>query len=97
MGSGDPMFGRNIRLAALATAAAGVLALAGCSAGDPVASAPPPSDHQKSSSPPELMGAPPPSTAPAQDGLLGGPVIFLNQLEVTDLVNCQGLLDCSWQ
>ncbi|MFY8210835.1 MAG: stalk-specific protein StpX, partial [Caulobacter sp.] len=68
------MFGRNIRLAALATAAAGVLALAGCSAGDPVASAPPPSDHQKSSSPPELMGAPPPSTAPAQDGLLGGPV-----------------------
>lgn len=74
MGSGDPMFGRNVRRAALATAAVGVLALAGCSAGDPVASAPPPSDHGKASTPPELMGAPPPSAAPAQDGLLGGPV-----------------------
>lgn len=74
MGSGDPMFGRKVRLAALATSAAGVLVLAGCSAGDQVGSAPPPSERQDASTTPELMGAaPPPSAAQAQDGLLGGP------------------------
>ncbi|RRN65658.1 stalk-specific protein X [Caulobacter sp. 602-1] len=74
MGSGDPMFGRKVRLAALATTAVGVLMLAGCSAGDQVSSAPPPSDRQDATTPPELMGAaPPPSADEAQDGLLGGP------------------------
>lgn len=74
MGSGDPMFGRKLRLVALATSAVGVLALVGCSAGEPAASAPPPSDHQSASSTPELMGAPPPPSATAApDGLLGGP------------------------
>lgn len=74
MGSGDPMFGRKLRLVALATSAVGVLALVGCSAGEPAASAPPPSDHQSTSSTPELMGAPPPPSATeAPDGLLGGP------------------------
>lgn len=74
MGSGDPMFGRKVRLAALATTAVGVLMLAGCSAGDQVSSAPPPSDRQDAATPPELMGAPPPPSADqAQDGLLGGP------------------------
>lgn len=74
MGSGDPMLGRKVRLAALATTAVGVLALAGCSAGDQVASAPPPSERQDASMTPELMGAaPPPRADQAQDGLLGGP------------------------
>jgi len=74
MGSGDPMFGRKVRLAALATTAFGVLALAGCSAGDQVSAAPPPSERHDASMTPELMGAaPPPSADQAQDGLLGGP------------------------
>jgi hypothetical protein len=75
MGSGDPMFGRNVRLAALATSAAGVLLLAGCSAGDQANAPPPRSDYQAESSTPDLMGAPPPppSASQAQDGLLGGP------------------------
>jgi Na+-transporting methylmalonyl-CoA/oxaloacetate decarboxylase gamma subunit len=74
MGSGDPMLGRKVRLAALATTAVGVLALAGCSAGDPVNAPPPASDRQDASMTPELMGAPPPPSAEqAQDGLLGGP------------------------
>lgn len=74
MGSGDPMFGRKVRLAALATTAVGVLMLAGCSAGDQVSAPPPPSDRQDASMTPELMGAaPPPSADQAQDGLLGGP------------------------
>jgi Na+-transporting methylmalonyl-CoA/oxaloacetate decarboxylase gamma subunit len=75
MGSGDPMFVRSVRLAALATSAAGVLLLAGCSAGDQSASAPPPSsDYRADASTPELMGAaPPPNASQAQDGLLGGP------------------------
>jgi hypothetical protein len=62
-------------LAALATSAAGVLLLAGCSAGDQSASAPPPSsDYHADASTPELMGAaPPPNASQAQDGLLGGP------------------------
>lgn len=74
MGSGDPMLGRKVRLAALASAAVGVLALAGCSAGDHADAPPPSSDYQASTSTPELMGAPPPPSADqAQDGLLGGP------------------------
>lgn len=75
MGSGDPMFGRNVRLAALATSAAGVLLLAGCSAGDQANAPPPPSsDYYAESSTPDLMGAPPPpSASQADDGLLGGP------------------------
>jgi Na+-transporting methylmalonyl-CoA/oxaloacetate decarboxylase gamma subunit len=75
MGSGDPMFVRSVRLAALATSAAGVLLLVGCSAGDQSASAPPPSsDYHADASTPELMGAPPPPNASqAEDGLLGGP------------------------
>ncbi|MET3664464.1 stalk-specific protein X [Caulobacter sp. 1776] len=68
------MFVRNVRLAALATSAVGVLLLAGCSAGDQASSPPPRSDYQADSSTPELMGAaPPPSASEAQDGLLGGP------------------------
>src|SRR3954468_24070557 len=80
MGSGDPMFVRSVRLAALATSAAGVLLLAGCSAGDQSASAPPPSsDYRADASPPELMGAPPPPNASqAQDGLLGGPAAVVD-------------------
>jgi hypothetical protein len=74
MGSGDPMFGRKVRLVALATTAIGVLALAGCSAGDHADAPPPRSDYQADASTPELMGAPPPPSADqAQDGLLGGP------------------------
>lgn len=73
MGSGDPMFGRKVRSTALAATAMGVLALAGCSAGDHAEAPPPRSDYQAEASPPELMGAPPPSADQAQDGLLGGP------------------------
>lgn len=74
MGSGDPMFGRNVRLAALATSAAGVLLLAGCSAGDQANAPPPRSDYQADASTPDLMGAAPaPDASQAQDGLLGGP------------------------
>lgn len=76
MGSGDPMFGRKERLAALAASTAGALLLAGCSAGDQANAPPPRSDYQAESSAPDLMGAPPPqqsaSRAP-EDGLLGGP------------------------
>lgn len=77
MGSGDPMFGRKERLAALAASAASVLLLAGCSAGDQANAPPPRSDYQAdSSTPPDLMGAPPPQQSASQapeDGLLGGP------------------------
>ncbi len=74
MGSGDPMFVRNVRLAALATSATGVLLLAGCSAGDQGSAPPPRSDYHADNSAPELMGAPPPpSASQAPDGLLGGP------------------------
>lgn len=85
MGSGDPMFGRNVRLAALATSAAGVLLLAGCSAGDQASSPPPPrSDYQADASAPDLMGAaPPPSASQAQDGLLGGPVAAAGDTSVS--------------
>ena len=74
MGSGDPMFVRKVRLAALATSAASVLALAGCSAGDQSSAPPPRSDYRADSSTPELMGAaPPPNASQAENGLLGGP------------------------
>ncbi len=74
MGSGDPMFVRNVRLAALATSAAGALLLAGCSAGDQAGSPPPRSDYRAEASTPDLMGAaPPPNASQAPDGLLGGP------------------------
>ena len=75
MGSGDPMFGRNVRLAALATSAAGVLLLVGCSAGDQANAPPPRSDYYADSTTPDLMGAPPPPPSASQvpDGLLGGP------------------------
>lgn len=82
MGSGDPMLGRKVRLAALATTAVGVLALAGCSAGDQPGSAPPPSERQDASMTPELMGAaPPPRADQAQDGLLGGPTASQTQAQ----------------
>lgn len=84
MGSGDPMFGRNVRLAALATTAAGALLLAGCSAGDQANSPPPRSDYQADNSAPDLMGAaPPPNASQAQDGLLGGPVAAAGDTSVT--------------
>jgi Na+-transporting methylmalonyl-CoA/oxaloacetate decarboxylase gamma subunit len=68
------MFGRKERLAALAATAVGVLALAGCSAGDHGNAPPPPSERQDAAMTPELMGAAPPQTADqAPDGLLGGP------------------------
>lgn len=74
MGSGDPMFGRKVRFAALAASAVGVLLLAGCSAGEHADTPPPASDYRAETSTPDLMGAPPPPNASqAQDGLLGGP------------------------
>lgn len=73
MGSGDPMFGNKVRLAALATTAVGAILLAGCSAGSPTDSTPPPSSQQAQSGPPDLMGAAPSQPSQAQDGLLGGP------------------------
>lgn len=87
MGSGDPMFGRKERLAALAASTAvGVLLLAGCSAGDqPDAPPPPPrSDYQADAGAPDLMGAaPPPNASQAQDGLLGGPVAAAGDTSVS--------------
>ncbi len=87
MGSGDPMFGRKERLAALAASAAvGVLLLAGCSAGDQATAPPPPShsDYQADASAPDLMGAaPPPNASQAQDGLLGGPVAAAGDTSVS--------------
>ena len=75
MGSGDPMFGRNIRLAALGATATGVLLLGGCGAGDKVASAPPATvdvADAGAQSAPELLGAPAaPDASTAPDGLLG--------------------------
>lgn len=79
MGSGDPMFGRKMRLAALASSATAALLLAGCSGGEPVDAPPPASDyHAENDYPgqgaPDLMGAAPaPDASQAQDGLLGGP------------------------
>jgi hypothetical protein len=85
MGSGDPMFGRKERLAALAaSAAAGALLLAGCSAGDQANAPPPRSDYQADNSTPDLMGAaPPPNASQAQDGLLGGPVAAAGDTSVS--------------
>ncbi len=76
MGSGDPMFGRKMRLAALASSATAALLLAGCSGGEPVDAPPPASEyHAEANYPaPDLMGAAPaPDASQAQDGLLGGP------------------------
>lgn len=84
MGSGDPMFVRNVRVAALATSAAGVLLLAGCSAGDQANAPPPRSDYQADASTPDLMGAAPaPDASQAQDGLLGGPVAATGDTSVS--------------
>mgnify|MGYP000070614105 CR=1 FL=1 len=85
MGSGDPMFVRNVRLAALATSAAGVLLLAGCSAGDQANAPPPPrGDYQADASTPDLMGAAPaPDASQAQDGLLGGPAAATGDTSVS--------------
>ncbi|NQE60314.1 stalk-specific protein X [Caulobacter sp. RHG1] len=73
------MFERNMRLAALTTAATAALLLAGCSGGEPVDTPPPASDyhaevdHSRADAP-DLMGAAPaPDASQAQDGLLGGP------------------------
>ena len=73
MGSGDPMFHYNVRLAALAGCAASVLVIAGCGAREPV-EAPPASSAPGygAAQTPELMGAAPAEATPA-DGLLGGP------------------------
>lgn len=85
MGSGDPMFVRNVRVAALATSAAGVLLLAGCSAGDQANAPPPRSDYQQADAgTPDLMGAAPaPDASQAQDGLLGGPVAATGDTRVS--------------
>lgn len=74
MGSGDPMLHDKARSALLAGCAAGILAIAGCGAREPV-EAPPAAVEPGYGAPqtPDLMGAPPSAeTAPA-DGLLGGP------------------------
>lgn len=76
MGSGDPMFGRKVRLAALAGSSVAAFLLVGCSAADQskAPSPPPSSDYHADRTAPELMGAPPPPNASqAPDGLLGGP------------------------
>lgn len=74
MGSGDPMFERNVRLAALGASALGALVLSGCGASNGVDTAPPATrDQPSASTTPDLMGAPPPpNAAAAPDGLLGG-------------------------
>jgi Na+-transporting methylmalonyl-CoA/oxaloacetate decarboxylase gamma subunit len=78
------MFVRNVRVAALATSAAGVLLLAGCSAGDQANTPPPRSDYQADASTPDLMGAAPaPDASQAQDGLLGGPVAATGDTSVS--------------
>ncbi|MBO9543148.1 stalk-specific protein X [Caulobacter sp.] len=79
------MFGRNVRLAALATTAAGALLLAGCSAGDQANAPPPRSDYQQADAgTPDLMGAAPaPDASQAQDGLLGGPVAATGDTRVS--------------
>ncbi|WP_454715274.1 stalk-specific protein StpX [Caulobacter segnis] len=79
------MFVRNVRVAALATSAAGVLLLAGCSAGDQANAPPPRSDYQQADAgTPDLMGAAPaPDASQAQDGLLGGPVAATGDTRVS--------------
>jgi hypothetical protein len=74
MGSGDPMFGRNVRLAALSASALSVLMLAGCGSSEGVDTTPSATVEQaQADSTPDLMGAPPaPDAASAPDGLLGG-------------------------
>lgn len=74
MGSGDPMFGRNVRLAALSASALSVLMLAGCGSSEGVDTTPSATIEQaQADSTPDLMGAPPaPDAAYAPDGLLGG-------------------------
>lgn len=74
MGSGDPMFGRNVRLAALGASALSALVLAGCGSSEGVDTAPSATiDQARNDSTPDLMGAAPaPNAASAPDGLLGG-------------------------
>jgi len=74
MGSGDPMFGRNVRLAALSASALSVLVLAGCGSSEGVDTTPAATiDQARNDSTPDLMGAAPaPDAASAPDGLLGG-------------------------
>ncbi len=74
MGSGDPMFGRNTRLAALGASALSVLVLAGCGAGDVDTTPPSAMAGSGAETSPDLMGAPPaPDAGSAPDGLLGAP------------------------
>lgn len=73
MGSGDPMLQNQVRMAALATTALSVLALAGCGVREPVDAGPPVEQAgYGATTTPDLMGAPP--AAESKDGLLGGPV-----------------------
>lgn len=74
MGSGDPMFGRNTRLAALSASALSVLVLAGCGAGDVDTTPPSAMTGSSAETSPDLMGAPPaPDAGASPDGLLGAP------------------------
>jgi len=74
MGSGDPMLHDKARSALLAGCAAGIVAIAGCGAREPV-EAPPAAVEPGYGAPqtPDLMGAPPSAEAAPADGLLGGP------------------------
>ena len=73
MGSGDPMLQTKVRMAAMATTALSVLALASCGVREPVDAGPPVEQPgYGAAKTPDLMGAPP--VAESKDGLLGGPV-----------------------
>ncbi|OYX69756.1 MAG: hypothetical protein B7Y78_02085 [Caulobacter sp. 35-67-4] len=83
MGSGDPMFGRHTRLAALGASALGVLVMAGCGAGD-VDTTPYAMTETRAETAPDLMGAPPaPDAGSAPDGLLGAPTPAAAPVPVT--------------
>lgn len=83
MGSGDPMFGRHTRLAALGASALSVLVLAGCGVGD-VDTTPYAMNETRAETAPDLMGAPPaPDAGSAPDGLLGAPTPAAAPVAVT--------------
>ncbi len=84
MGSGDPMFGRHTRLAALSASALSVLVLAGCGAGDVDTTPPYAMNDASAGTSPDLMGAPPaPDAGSAPDGLLGAPTAATSPVAVT--------------